>query len=601
MGRPERKKLDSSTPIRSPGHNKKRASQPGQSLTKDPRNPAQPPNILQPLSEEALEAHTRNTEVVCANWDYLTANEFASNPLDNNIAARQNSDDSYVDPQEAFNRKWGYLPPFDEGSEQIITFIIDNPALAKTMVRIQPGTSTFGAGLADRNVSLIPSDGVDKYKAKVESLSVEDFVNEPINEEKSHELLWKLDQAKITATSSEALFQRTIMVSLIARHFLIYQRDSGENQLFEFSVEEPWTCFPMPSRALNGIKGPTAPGQDFITSEHKFLTQPKPDLAVAFNRKAIMTNETWKMLPKPIQTLASFEKVDPSNFNVFHFLIIEAKKPAISIEDNKALHQCSNCASQALFNFFEFFRDAGSQHRDLFFEKVRFFSVVATRNGLLVRIHRAVEIPKDKIALRVIPRDPNYLLEFEFQDFARIEGVDEYSRSKVLDVFKKILKYAKDTLRLLIEDATSDIYKKLETDIDFVESRTLPNIYRHGQPGIGSSRGSRRSTPAPSINSANMAFLHHGIQGIPLNSNGASSIGDESMRSGQATPKPSNNRPRIPSNLGATGKKRKASRIGAEDLHYSKYEDPNISKRQRTEAFFHASSPQASSMAGFIT
>ena len=39
---------------------------------------------------------------------------------------------------------------------------------------------------------------------------------ELVNEEKGHELLWKLDQAKITATSSEALFQRTIMVSLIA-------------------------------------------------------------------------------------------------------------------------------------------------------------------------------------------------------------------------------------------------------------------------------------------------------------------------------------------------------------------------------------------------
>ena len=166
----------------------------------------------------------------------------------------------------------------------------------------------------------------------------------------------------------------------------------------------------MPSRALNGINKSAALAQEFVAPEHKFLTQPKPDLAVAFNRKAIITDETWETLPQPIRTLASFKKVDSCNFNIFHFLVIEAKNPAIPIEDRKAFHQCSNCASQALFNFFEFFRDAGTKHEDLFFVKVKFFSVVANRTGLLVRIHRAVEIPKDKISHRVIPRDLNYLL-----------------------------------------------------------------------------------------------------------------------------------------------------------------------------------------------
>ncbi|KAL9130299.1 MAG: hypothetical protein Q9217_001474 [Psora testacea] len=437
------RKFNSSTPTHSIGPNKKRTVQSGpssllgttgQPLAKNPRSPAQPPNIRQSLSQEALKAHTRITELAYANRDHLDANQYSSHPFNQNTAAKQTPDDSYVDPQEAFNRKWGYLPPFDEESEQVIAFIIDNPALAKAMARTQPGTSRFGAGLEDRNVALIPSNDLDKCKAKIESLNVEDFMNEPVNEEKSHELLWKLDQAKITATSSEALFQRTIMVSLIARHFLIYQRNRHENQLFDFSVEEPWTCLPMPSRALNGVKEPTGLGQEFVASGHKFLTQPKPDLAVAFNRKAIMTDETWETLPRPIQTLASFEKVDSSNFNIFHFLGIEAKNLAIPIEDRKAFHQCSNCASQALFNFFEFFRDAGPRHEDLFFEKVRFFSVVANRTGLLVRIHRAVEIPKDNIARRVIPRDPNYLLKFEFQDFTKIEGGDKFSRSKVLDV-----------------------------------------------------------------------------------------------------------------------------------------------------------------------
>ena len=602
--RSQERKFNPSIPTHSTEHHKKRTTQSGQSsllgktgqpLTKNPRSPAQPPNICQALSKEALEAHTRITELAYANRDHFDAKEYASHPFNQNTAVKQTPDGSYVDPQEAFNRKWGYLPPFDEESEQVIAFIIDNPTLAKAMARTQPGTSNFAAGLEDRNVALKPSNDLDECKAKIESLDVERFMNEPVNEEKSHELLWKLDQAKITATSSEALFQRTIMVSLIARHFLIYQRDNHENQLFDFSVEETWTCLPMPSRALNGIKESAALGQE-VAPEHKFLTQPKPDLAVAFNRKAIITDETWKTLPRPIRTLASFEKVDPSSDNIFHFLVIEAKNPAIPIEDRKALHQCLNCASQALFNFFEFFRDAGTRHEDLFFEKVRFFSVVTNRTGLLVRIHRAVEIPKDNIARRVIPRDPNYLLEFEFQDFTRIEGVDNFSRSKVLDMLRKILKYAKDTLRPLIENATSDIAKKLKTDINFVESRTLPNVYRHGQPGIGSSRGSRRSTPASSANSANIAFLQHRIQGVPLSSNGASSAGDGPMRSGQATPKPLNNKSRIPSKLGPVGKKRKASQTGAEDLNRSKFEKPNISKRQRAEASHSVSSSQTSRM-----
>ena len=566
----------------------------GQPLIENPRSPSQPPNIRQALSKEALEAHTRVTELAYAHQEHFDPKEYASHPFNRNTAVKQTPDGSYVDPQEAFNRKWGYLPPFDEESEQVIAFIIDNPTLAKAMARTQPGTSNFEAGLDDRNVALKPSDGLDKCKARIESLDVEDFMNEPVDEEKCHELLWKLDQAKITMTSSEALFQRTIMVSLVARHFLIYQRDSYEDHLFDFSVEEPWNCLPMPSRALNGIKISAALGQEVVASEHRFLTQPKPDLAVAFNRRAIITDETWETLPRPIRTLASFEKVDSSNFNVFHFLVIEAKNPAIPIEDRKALHQCSNCASQALFNFFEFFRDAGSRHEDLFFEKVRFFSVVANRTGLLVRIHRAVEIPKDNLARRVIPRDPNYLLKFEFQDFTRIEGVDNFSRSKVLDTMRKILRYAKDTLRPLIENATSDIAKKLKTDIDFVESRTLPNAYRHGQPSIGSSRGSRGSNPTSSANSTNMAFLQHRIQGVPLSSNDDSSAGDEPMRSAQATRKLLNNKSRIPSKLGPVGKKRKASQTGTDDLNRSAIRKPNISKRQRPDASCSVSSSHTS-------
>ena len=209
----------------------------GQLLTRNPRSPAQPPNLPQALSKEALEAHTQLTEWAYANRDHCDDKNYPSQPFSQNSDEAQDLGGSYVDPQEAFNHKWGYLPPFDEQSEQVIAFIIENPTLAKAMARIQPGTSKFEAGLEERNVALKPNDTLDQYEAKIESLDVKQFMNETANEEECHELLWKFDQAKITATSSEALFQRTIMVSLIARHFLIYQRDSHQSQLFDFSVE----------------------------------------------------------------------------------------------------------------------------------------------------------------------------------------------------------------------------------------------------------------------------------------------------------------------------------------------------------------------------
>ena len=152
--RSQERKFNSNTPTHSRGHNRKRTAQSGpsslmgitgQRLTKNPRSPAQPPHSRQALSKEVFEAHTRITELAYANRDHFDANEYASYPFNQNTAAKQTPDDSYVDPQEAFNRKWCYLLPFDEESEQVIAFIIENPALAKAMARTQPGTSNFEA------------------------------------------------------------------------------------------------------------------------------------------------------------------------------------------------------------------------------------------------------------------------------------------------------------------------------------------------------------------------------------------------------------------------------------------------------------------------
>ena len=288
-----------------------------------------------------------------------------------------------IDLQERLNHKRGYVPPLDEETIRIIEAIIQNPARAETMVGIGPETQDFLFGLQSRNVLLDPSTGLDPLKEEIQSISLEGYLQETQEQESFHEELWKSDKAKCTPDSSEALYQRTLMINLIARHCLIYQFDSSKQQIFDFSVEEPWGCQPMPSRDLwRGVGG-------------KFLTQPKPDLAVCFKREAVISDTMWQTLPKATQGLACFENITSNRSRIFHFLAVEAKRAMFDLDSSPALHQCLNNASQALHNMFEFFRDAGREHEHVFYDKVRFFSVVANRKGIIVRIHRAIKVPDD--------------------------------------------------------------------------------------------------------------------------------------------------------------------------------------------------------------
>lgn len=210
----------------------------------------------------------------------------------------------------------------------------------------------------------------------------------------------------------------------------------------------------------------------------------------------MLPEEVWSTLPTPTQALACFENLKSGATRVFHFLTIEAKQARIDIDADKALHQSLNNASQALHNTYEFFRDAGSEHEQIFFDKVRFFSVVANRKGLLVRIHRAVELPRDARPGLLVMRDqPNYRLKFLYREFARVDRGDEYSRATVLTVFKNILKYAVDDLAKWIRAAASDLAEKLENDPSAFDARRNGEFYRYGLP----SRISSQETPSESM------------------------------------------------------------------------------------------------------
>ncbi|KAI9873655.1 MAG: hypothetical protein M1830_010745 [Pleopsidium flavum] len=385
-----------------------------------------------------------------------------------------------TDPEQTFNRKWGYLPPLGEEALAVIDAIIADPGLAKEYSRMKPEDPAFREGLRFRNILLEKSLDLDPYVAHIWSLAPAESAPETNEERELHEQLWTSDQVKCSEQSNEALFQRTLMMSLVARHLFIYDRDATNKSCLDFSVEETWSCPPMPTRAY--------PKND------KYLTQPKPDLAVCFRREALIPDDLWSAFPKATMRLACYEHAVDATERLFHFFTIEAKKAHISADDNVGKRQSLNNASQALHNMFEFFRDAGPQHQDDFFTKVRFFSVVASTEGLTIRIHRAT---RDAAGWALIIKNrPEYPLKFKYREFFTIQRKD-FGRETVLETFKKILiGYGANELRPLLHKAAAAIMEKLKCDPEGEELRQDRDFYRYGQTSIAP--GSGRHTPAAS-------------------------------------------------------------------------------------------------------
>ena len=154
-----------------------------------------------------------------------------------------------------------------------------------------------------------------------------------------------------------------------------------------------------------------------------FLTQAKPDLAVSFHRRDLIPEHLWWNLPKATRRLACFENQgEIGGTRAFHFFTIEAKKGMRSADETDGKRQSLNNASQALHNMFEFFRDAGSEHENIFFAKMRFFSVEASNEGVIIRIHRAIRECAEEFDPGLIMIDRlDHPLRFEHRTFCKIE------------------------------------------------------------------------------------------------------------------------------------------------------------------------------------
>ncbi len=398
------------------------------------------------------------------------------------------------DLEAIFNHRWGYLPPLGEEAEAVIEAIMADSVTTKDVARIGPYSEKFPAGLRFRNVALDENKDVPDMQAdQIRTLPAGESFQETVWEKELQDRFWASDHAKCNRGSNEALFQRTVMMHLISRHSLIYDRGATHQSLFDFSVEEPWTCPPMPTRAY--------------LERIKFLTQPKPDLAVCFRRHAVIPDNLWMTMPAATKGLACYENTNIFvETRIFHFFTIEAKKGNTDPDDDVGKFQSLNNASQALHNSFQFCKDAGGAYEDEFFTKARFFSVVASTKGLIIRIHRATRLNTAEFGKGLIMEvTPGYPLKFEFQEYKKIEKGD-FNRKVVSDIFQRILVgYEANELYLLLQNAAKALMERLSKDLGARIQRQDPDFYRYGQTiKIPSKRPTPASGVAPSAMSVDM-------------------------------------------------------------------------------------------------
>lgn len=393
---------------------------------------------------------------------------------------------------EAFYRKVGYLVPLDDTTLEAVEQFLNMDAEAATGRVPSSDTKKFERGLDWRNVSLKPwKTEPDPKLEELKELRLETSPEYAPEEQEArkvlkryHEQLWKQDLSKCEDHSQEAIFQRTLLISMIDRLNLIYENGKASvPRLFDFAVETPWVCSPMPTRAAN--------------KQAKWLTCPKPDLAVAFVRKSLFPKDyDFDELPLATQKLICYEGDSPRNLTrAFHFLTIEAKRTGI--DDQIALNQSLNNASQALHNMYELFREADAEpglkeekhYTKMFFDKIRVFSIVATQGGMKIRIHRACDINHDDN--RRHPIIQGYPLQFAYDDYAVIHSEDFKYHRVVEELSKIILGYGAGELKESLNSAIEAVIKTFA-----VPPFRNEHYYSYGQVP---SAPQKRKTPSVSV------------------------------------------------------------------------------------------------------
>ena len=159
---------------------------------------------------------------------------------------------------------------------------------------------------------------------------------------------------------------------------------------------------------------------------------------------------------------------------------------------------------------------------------------------MLVRIHRAVEILEDADpGFLIMPDQPKYRLKFEYKEFARIDGGNEYSRERVFNIIKRILKYATEDLGELIKAAALALATTMKDDpVAYDARRDDEGFYRHGQPSPIPTKVNSDGSLVLSSRGGRFTDVKRKLLKATLNTNHTVSTIDQSMRSGGDTERP---------------------------------------------------------------
>ncbi|KAI1355994.1 hypothetical protein F5Y01DRAFT_310179 [Xylaria sp. FL0043] len=198
------------------------------------------------------------------------------------------------------------------------------------------------------------SDAINEWKSKAHMASIT-----------NREFIKDLEHCKDPA--NEAMFQRTVLMSILNRHQI--------SDKFDFNCEGQWSLrskyYPPPSTEENSI------------------AEPKPDLAVFFRLDSLVgRGPHFKSMPFP-DHLKLCMGPDGYMNGCFLFLLIEAKRGFHDL--TPALMANMHSASQALFNIYVFM--ANARHRTRFFYDVRVFSIAINAEKFALQVHRANTAP----------------------------------------------------------------------------------------------------------------------------------------------------------------------------------------------------------------
>ena len=274
----------------------------------------------------------------------------------------------------------------------------------------------FEAVLAQHNVNLLPTPDIkiDAWKKLVPSdlCSNTESESETSGPETSalDEARWQMDM-KVCLGSNEAMFQRTIMMTILNRYEL--------DDKLTYVCEAPWVSKRFPC-------GDCKPGLCRVS-------QPQPDLVVAFKPTSI--------LPEG-KRAADFAKLRSHTGHIFPegedarkirrafpFFAVEVKGRRGALDNAGAEAQNLNTASQALFNIYRCMQDTKDTER--FFEDVRFFSAIATTQGFWLRVHRPVLLDEDQC------NNEDYPIGFDFEEVIAINNT--YTRSQANRIVYNVL------------------------------------------------------------------------------------------------------------------------------------------------------------------